>query len=256
MFVRIASLMGACVLLGACSVLPPVTPYGGGPSVARASVPAATSVRGPSAASPSADRPMIYRFGIGDEVGIDVWQEKELSTTQRVLPDGTVSPMLIGTVRVLGQTIDEVRTQLTRRYTEYLKDPQVSVRVTGIYTDRVFVLGEVGEPQAVTLLGPLSVVQALSQAGGLLEEFADKEEVRLIRRGAGGQPVISVVNVEAVLEGRASDTSLQRGDILYVPARGVTNWSRSVGQALSPFSLALGAAGSAAAVATVFDSSP
>jgi polysaccharide export outer membrane protein len=223
------------------------------PRVAAPSPPRAA----PATASPSittaqptsaAARPIRFHFQVGDEMGIDVWQEKELSTQQRILPDGTVSPPLVGTVDVTGRSVDEVRELLTRRYAEYLKDPKVSVRVVGIHSDRVFVLGEVEDAQAVPIHGPTTMLQAIAMAGGFEQEFADRSQVRLVRRGPDGCAVSQVVNTDAILCGRGRDVPLQRGDIVYVPPRGVTNWSRTVGQALSPLAIALGSAGAVAAV--------
>lgn len=236
---RVAAALPALLWLVACRDLPSPRP-----APAAAAAPPVTSVA-------QAPRPFVFRFGVGDEVGIDVWQEKDLSTVQRVLPDGTVSPPLLGTVPFAGLTIDDARAVLARRYAEYLKDPKVSVRVTNIYSDRVFMLGEVKTAQAVELQGSLSLVQAVAQAGGFAEEFADKAAVRLIRAGPDGQPVVTVIDAKRILSGWSPDVPLARGDIVYVPAKGVSNWARDVGQALAPFAVALAAAGSVASVVTV-----
>ncbi len=228
------------VLLAACRDLPPPrTAPASGPSG-----PAVTSVA-------QAPRPFVFRFAVGDEVGVDVWQEKDLSTVQRILPDGTISPPLLGTVPVAGMTIDDARAVLQRRYLEYLKDPKVSVHVTNIYSDRVFVLGEVNRSQAVELRGPITLLQAVAQADGFREEFADKSLVRLIRAGPDGQPVVTVVDAKSILSGYRADVPLRRGDVVYVPATGVASWSREVGLALAPLSVALGAAGSTASIVSL-----
>ena len=195
-------------------------------------------------------RPMEYRFAVGDELVVDVWKEPDLTTELRVLTDGTIAPQLVGSVNVRGRSIDETNQMLRDRYKEYIKDPVVSVRVTAIHSDRVFVLGEVRTPQAVSITGPTSMVAAISQAGGFIEEYADKQRVRVIRPGPDGQPLVHVVNLAAVLAARAPDPQMQRGDVIWVPAQGVTNWNRGLGQALAPFSVALGAAGSTAAIIT------
>ena len=204
----------------------------------------------PPTSAAQAPRPFVYRLGIGDEVSVSIWQEKDVEAEQRVLPDGTIAPPMLGTVHVAGRTLDEARGMLIQRYKEYFKEPLVSLRVTSIHSDRVFVLGEVKTPQAVPLVGPTTLSQAIAQAGGFEEEFADKSEVRIVRKGANDQPYVVVVNLDAVLAGRAQDPPMGRGDVVWVPARGVTNWNRSLGQALAPFAVALGAAGSTAAIVT------
>ena len=226
--------------LAACSSgMPPKTLPAEGASADRPCPP--TSVA-------QAPKPFVYRLGIGDELSVTIWQEKDIDHAQRVLPDGTISPPLLGTVHVLGRSIDEARGMLIERYKEYFREPLVSLRVTAIHSDRVFVLGEVKAPQAVPLVGPTTLMQSIAQAGGFEEEFADKCIVRIIRKGANDEPYVTVVNVDAVLAGRAEDPSMRRGDVVFVPARGVTNWNRTMGQALAPFAVALGAAGSTAAI--------
>ena len=204
----------------------------------------------PPTSAAQAPRPFVYRLGIGDELSVSIWQEKDVAAEQRVLPDGTISPPMLGTVHVAGRTLDEARGMLIERYKEYFKEPLVSLRVTAIHSDRVFVLGEVKEPQAVDLVGPTTLAQTIAQAGGFEEEFANKSEVRIVRKGRDGQPYVVVVNLDAVLAGRCEDPQMGRGDVVWVPARGVTNWNRSLGQALAPFAVALGAAGSTAAIVT------
>ncbi len=243
---RAPSLGLALVLfLTACS--------GGGQRTAQQPYPAASGAPAP-AATPAftsiaqAPRPVVFRFGLGDELELGVWQEDDLSGTQRVLPDGTISPALVGTVHVVGRTIDETREILRRRYLEYLKDPQVSVKVTAIHSDRIFVLGEVNEAQAVEMKGPTTLLSAIAQADGFNEETAEKKRVQLIRTGPDGRPGLTCIDTCLLLSGRSPDIPLQRGDVVFVPARGVTNWNRSLGQALAPFAVALGAAGSTAAI--------
>jgi polysaccharide export outer membrane protein len=189
-----------------------------------------------------------FRFDVGDEIAMSVWKEPDLTSQQRLLADGTISPPLLKPTRILGMSVEEVQAKLTEAYKEYLKEPKISVRVVNIYSDRVFVLGEVKTPQAVSLVGPTTVVQAIAMAGGFDEVTAEKSNVLVIRKGPDGQPLAESVNAKAVLCGGMLDQPLHRGDIVYIPARGVTNWSRTVGQALSPLGEALGTASSVAAL--------
>jgi polysaccharide export outer membrane protein len=191
---------------------------------------------------------MTFRFAVGDEVAIAVWKEPELTTQQRVQPDGTVSPMLLGTFPVAGLTPDEARARLTTLYAEYLRDPKVTVRVVTVHSDRVFVLGEVRTPQAAPLVGPTTVVQAIAMAGGFVEEYADKTAIRVVRAGPDGRPTIACVRGDLVLCGAMADMPLARGDVVFVPARGVTNWSRTMTQALGPFADVIGTAAAGAAI--------
>ncbi len=221
--------------------------YGTAPTPATVPAPATvTAPGGPSVAV----RPFTFRFQVGDQMAIAVWKETELTTEQRVQPDGTIAPILLDPMPVVGLTVEEVRARLSKAYLEYLQEPKVSVRVVAIHSDRVFVLGEVRTPQAVPLEGPTSLVQCVALAGGFAEEFASKSAVRLIRRGPNGEPLVSNVNADRILAGQEPDVPLHRGDIVFVPAKGVTEWARFVGQALAPLSTAIGAAGTVAAIRT------
>lgn len=241
-----ASSIGLAFVLLACAC----SGTSGGAARGVPPAPASTAPARPAPITSMAQAPraVTFRFGLGDELEVAVWQEEELSGTQRVLPDGTISPALVGTVHVAGRTIDETREILRRRYLEYLKDPQVSVKVTAIHSDRVFVLGEVNEAKAVEMTGPTTLLQAIAQADGFNQETADRQRVQLIRTGPDGRPQLHCINTCHLLAARTPDVPLQRGDVVFVPARGVTNWNRSLGQALAPFAVALGAAGSTAAI--------
>ena len=225
------------LLLGACSSGARARPNYGG---------VAAGYTG-GAAQP-APQPVQFRFDVGDEIAVSVWKEPDLTTQQRILSDGTISPPLLKSTRVVGATVDELQATLQRAYLEYLKEPKVSVKVVAIHSDRVFVLGEVKTPQAVSLVGPTSVMQAIAMAGGFNEEFASKTSIRVIRKGADCGPQVIGVNAKQWLAGGQGDIPLQRGDIVYVSPSGTANWSRTVGQALAPIGSAISTAGGVAAL--------
>lgn len=191
---------------------------------------------------------MQFRFDVGDEIAVSVWKEPDLTTQQRILGDGTISPPLLKSTRVVGATIDEVQARLEKAYIEYLKEPKVSVKVVAIHSDRVFVLGEVKNPQAVSLVGPTTVMQAIAMAGGFNEEFASKSTIRVIRKGPDGNPQVIGVDAKQWLAGAQVDFAMRRGDIVYVSPTGTAEWSRSVGQALAPIGSAISTAGGVAAL--------
>lgn len=227
----------------AAGSLPAPTIRGGGarPATAPATAPTPATPQRTTAANA-----FTFRLHVGDELSVSVWKEPELATKQRVLPDGTFTPPLLGTVRAEGLTLEELRSTLTQQYRTYIKDPKVSVHIDGIYSDRVFVLGEVGDAQAVPLHGPTTVLQAISQAGGFEEDNAQRQVIRLVRRGPQGRALVYNVDALAVLSGRRSDPPVQRGDIVYVTATGETEWVRTVGKALQPIAAGLGSLGAIA----------
>lgn len=205
-------------------------------------VPASNQV-GPPTGATYAPAPFRFAFQVGDEVALAVWKEKDLDTTQRIQRDGTISPMLLGTVVVAGKTVDEVQHDLEERYKEYLREPKVSVRVVTIHSERVFVLGEVKSPAAITLNGPTTLTQALAQAGGFQQEFADQQRVRIVRTGPDGRPSLITANVSAMLTGTQPIVQVMPGDVVYVPPTGLASWSRGLSQALGPIANIISAAG-------------
>lgn len=234
----LASALGTLLLAGAaCSSGSRPRPYYGGGD--------AGYVGG---ATQPAVQPMQFRFDVGDEIAVAVWKEPDLTTQQRILGDGTISPPLLKSTRVVGATVDEIQARLEKAYLEYLKEPKVSVKVVAIHSDRAFVLGEVRQPQAVSLVGPTTVMQAIAMAGGFEEEFASHSAIRVIRKGADGAPEVIGVDGKRLLAGGERDLPLRRGDIVYVGASGTARWSRTVGQALAPISSAISTAGGAAAL--------
>ncbi|MDJ0521060.1 MAG: polysaccharide biosynthesis/export family protein [Planctomycetota bacterium] len=195
-----------------------------------------------------------FRFSVGDEVDVRIWREDDLSAVHRVLPDGTISPPLLDPVRIEGMTIREVRSELLPRYKRYIKDPRISVRVTSVHSSRVFVLGEVTEPAAVLATGRVSLLAAISQAGGFAMETADRQRVRIVRPTRNGRARVITVNVDQIVAGRASDVPLRSGDVVFVPTTGLSDWSRRLSQLFGPIGTMLGSVGSVAATVVAIES--
>jgi len=193
----------------------------------------------------------VFRLEVGDELEIKVWQEPELTSKQRILRDGTISPNLLKPMQAVGKSIHELHEELTLAYREYINDPSVSVRMVDVYRDRVFFLGEVKTPSAHTMIGPTTVLQGIALAGGFNEGLADKAVVRIVRTTPSAR--VFTVNAERIITGNARRVMLEPGDIVYVHPTGLTDWSRRFTQLLSPLGDLLGTAASAAAIAVAID---
>jgi polysaccharide export outer membrane protein len=204
----------------------------------------------PAAGAGSNASTPVFRFEVGDEVEVSVWQEKELTTTHRVLRDGTVPARAVGPVRVVGRTIDEVHTELEARYAKFLVEPRVSIKVVSVHAERAFILGEVAKPAAITLGGRMTLMQGIALAGGL-GGGADLQTIRVVRSRAGMQPRVFTVNADAMMKGQARSFLLQPGDVVFVHPTGLADWSRRMTLILSPISTALGGLGSIATAAAV-----
>src|SRR5689334_24312522 len=123
----------------------------------------------------------FYVIGAGDSLNINVWKEPTLSGTVKVRPDGYITLPLINEVQVVGQTTSQLRNILEDKYREFTTDPFVTIRVEGIASSEVFLVGQVGKPGAFPLSGNETLLQLLTRAGGL-GVFADRSNIRVVRR--------------------------------------------------------------------------
>jgi polysaccharide export outer membrane protein len=157
--------------------------------------------------------PAEYRIGVEDVLEISVWKEPQLNTTAPVRPDGKISVPLAGEVEAAGRTAKELEAELASRYATRINSPTVSVVVKELNASRVFVLGEVARPGVYPMRGALTVVQALALAGGLTE-FADRDDIVILRRAESGQQRLKLDLEDAV--GSAA-IELAPGDTVVVP---------------------------------------
>lgn len=155
-------------------------------------------------------------LALGDRFEVRVFHEEDIGGAFQVQEDGTIDFPLIGRVSVLGKTQAELAALLEAKLSEgYLRDPHVTVILTARENLEVSVLGEVTQPGSFPYVEKLTLVQAISNAGGLTE-LAQIRRVKLTRKGAQGVGTYEV-SVKAITDGRAEDILLQPGDIIFVP---------------------------------------
>lgn len=164
------------------------------------------------------EQSVAYRLHAGDSMFISVWKEEALQREVRVLPDGSVTFPLAGRVDVAGASVSDVAQRLSSKLKEFLPEPVVTVVVTGIEGNRVYVLGKVNKPGPMVLQGPTSVLQALSIAGGL-DKFADEKGIKVIRDSGDGMSQVLPVDFRELSSGKSLTTNfrLVAGDTLLVP---------------------------------------
>jgi protein involved in polysaccharide export with SLBB domain len=165
-----------------------------------------------------------YRIQIGDVLDVKFYYNPELNDSVTVRPDGRVSLQLAPEVMAAGITPNDLAGQLRERYRGELRNPQVTVIVRSFGSQRMFVDGEVGTPGLVTLTGPLTVMQAIAEAGGM-RETARVNEVLVIRRTAAKKPQVMTVNLENAINGTdlGQDIYVLPFDIVYVPRSPIAN---------------------------------
>jgi polysaccharide biosynthesis/export protein len=183
-------------------------------TVATANAPAiaaAASVTADSANDPD------YKIGPLDVLRIDVWKEPEISRIAPVRPDGKISLPLLNDVQAAGLTATQLSAFITNGLKEYITNPQVTVGVQEINSRRVYVTGEVNRSGALPLLPNMTVLQALSSAGGF-SQFAKLKNIYVLRI-EDGKKVKHFFNYKEVVAGRNQDQDIQLrpGDVIVVP---------------------------------------
>lgn len=158
-----------------------------------------------------------YLLNSGDVLDISVWNEDSLQKQVTVLPDGVITFPLAGEVIAKDKTVAEVEEELTKKLSEYLADPVVTVSVTNVEGNRVHILGKVLNPGSFVMNQPLDAMQALSLAGGL-SPYAEENNIIVLRRDGTKQQVLAVKYAE-IKKGKALNTNitLESGDVIIVP---------------------------------------
>ena len=161
----------------------------------------------------------VAGYGIqpGDILEISAWREPDLQREVLVRPDGGISFPLVGDIKVQGMSISQLTTEITGRLAKFVPDPAVTVSVKQISGNRIYVLGRVNRPGEFSVMRPVSVMQALSMAGGMTP-YAERDEVKVLR-GSGDSQQSLPFDYSAVERGEALEQNilLQPGDVVVVP---------------------------------------
>jgi polysaccharide biosynthesis/export protein len=158
-----------------------------------------------------------YVIGGQDVLDISVWKEAELTRIVPVRPDGMISLPLLNDVQAAGLTPTQLANQITESLKKYVTNPQVTVIVTQINSQRIYILGEVTRAGAYPLLPNMTILQGLSSAGGFTQ-FANLKKIYMFRMENGKQ-VKYPFNYKDVVSGKSTEenVALKAGDTIVVP---------------------------------------
>jgi polysaccharide export outer membrane protein len=157
-----------------------------------------------------------YIIGPDDVLQVTVWKEPTLSGTFPVRPDGMISMVLLGDVKAAGLTPMQLSSNLTLQLKKYVQDPLVTVLVTSVNSQRIFLVGEVGHVGALPLTPGMTPLQAIAAAGGLTP-FAKSKHIYILRGPEGKQQKIPF-NYKEALRGENKQTiTLLPNDTVVVP---------------------------------------
>jgi len=158
-----------------------------------------------------------YVIGATDSLEIDVWKEPELSKTVPVRSDGKISLPLAGEIQAAGRTPLQLEEDIANRLRSFITEPQVTVIVLQINSQKYNVMGQVIRPGSYPLTVTTTVMDAIANAGGF-KDFAKKKDVRILRGKADGTETRLKFNYDAFVKGKNPQTNikLQPGDTIVV----------------------------------------
>lgn len=187
------------------------------PAKKQASTEAAKKDRGsnPEAKGPGTQPPPGYRVGVEDDLAIAVWHEPELSQAVTVRPDGMITLPLLNDIKVANLTTEEVQALLVEKLKPFVNDPQVTVSIKAVKSRKVFLVGNVAKQGMYYLNGRMTVLELLSEAGGL-GPFAKSKSIYVLRKDAGKE-VRLPFNYKRAVSGKGDNPELMPGDMVVVP---------------------------------------
>ena len=165
----------------------------------------------------SATNDPTYVIGPEDMLSIAVWKEPDFSSSVPVRPDGKISMPLLGDVEASGKTPGQLADDLTVKLKKYIDDPRVTVVVTAINSKRIYILGEVNHPGTINMSPNMTVLQAISAAGGPTA-YANTKKISILRTVQGKQAKFPF-NYKEVIKGNDTQQNIQlmAGDTIVVP---------------------------------------
>lgn len=166
------------------------------------------------AAGPNAE----FTVGAGDVLAVNVWKETEISRNVPVRSDGRISLPLIGEVQAGGRTPRQLEAEIRDRLKDYVSEPEVTVIVQEIHSQKFNVLGMVVRPGSFVLNRPVTVIDAIAMAGGF-RDFAKQKDIYVLRHDAKGNPQRLPFNYKDVVKGRNAEQNveLMPNDTIVVP---------------------------------------
>jgi polysaccharide export outer membrane protein len=160
-----------------------------------------------------------YIIGPGDQLSIIVWRNPDLSTSIPVRPDGKISVPLVEDLVCSGKDSTALARDIEKALSKYVRDPIVTVEVTGFvgpYTEQIRVVGEAARPQALPYKQNMTLLDVMIVVGGITD-FADGNRARLMRPSDGNK-IYDVRLKDLLRRGDISaNVDVKPGDILIIP---------------------------------------
>lgn len=160
-------------------------------------------------------------LGVGDVVGINVWDQRDLNVDATIRPDGTITMPLVGDILAVGETPSNLKEKIKKQLANYVKmgaGTEVTVAVRAWKSYRFTIEGEVGKSGVFTNDQYLTVAEAVAMAGGL-SRFAKRDEIKVLRRDTKGNVREIPLDYDQLTSGKRPDMNIyvMPGDLIHVP---------------------------------------
>lgn len=171
---------------------------------------------------PSTTSPDNYRYliGPGDSLNIFVWRNPEVSMTVVVRPDGMITTPLVEDLPVSGKTPTHVAREIEKSLSRFIKDPMVTVMMTGFvgpYSEQIRVVGEAAKPQALPYRQRMTLLDVMIAVGGTTT-YAAGNNATIVRMVDGTQKQFTVHIDDLIKDGDiTANVDMLPGDTLIIP---------------------------------------
>jgi polysaccharide export outer membrane protein len=159
-----------------------------------------------------------FVIGNDDRLAVNVWKEPDLSRTIPVRSDGKISLPLVGEMQAAGRTPLQLEEEIGTKLKNYITDPEVTVIVEQINSQKFNILGQVAKPGSYPLAAATTVLDAIAAAGGF-RDFAKQKDIYILRQSTGGRETRIAFNYKDVIKGKnpAQNIKLEPHDTVVVP---------------------------------------
>jgi polysaccharide biosynthesis/export protein len=172
-------------------------------------------------AAPKKADSLEYKYVIGalDTLSITVWRNPELSTSIQVRPDGRISTPLIKDLQAVGRTPQELSAEIEKLLSNYIRDPNVTVIVTGfqgVFGEQIRIIGEAARPQSIPYRQGMTLLDVMIVVGGLTD-FADGNSAVLVRGREGGKEYRVRIRDLVKRGDITANVEVKPGDVVIIP---------------------------------------
>jgi polysaccharide biosynthesis/export protein len=161
-----------------------------------------------------------YLIGPGDNLHISVWRYPDISISAPVRPDGKITSPLVEDLQASGKTSTELAREMEKALAKFIKDPVVTVTVTGFsgpYGEQIKIIGQAVKPQALPYRNGMSLMDVLIAVGGVTP-YASGNNARVMRNTEGKMVKMPVRLNDLLKDGDLSaNMPMRPGDVLVIP---------------------------------------